>query len=196
MNLPQAKTENIVIQKLDKETLIYDLIHNRAFCLNETAANVFNACDGMKTFDDLKRQYDYSDELIDFSLNELSKKNLLKDVYESQFGNFSRREIIKRIGLGTVAALPVIASLIAPSAINAASTCPPGSPNSSGVATGQPVGSPVTIFNFTCATFPDSEEDVNCDIGFGSRCCSGNASSAGNCTQSGNDINFSCVCSA
>lgn len=74
MNLPQAKTENIVIQKLDKETLIYDLIHNRAFCLNETAANVFNACDGMKTFDDLKRQYDYSDELIDFSLNELSKK--------------------------------------------------------------------------------------------------------------------------
>lgn len=196
MNLPQAKTKNIVVQNLDKEILIYDLIHNRAFCLNETAANIFNACDGRKTFEDLKRTHSYSDELIDFSLGELSKKNLLEDDYESRFGNFSRREIVKRIGLGTVAALPVIASLVAPSAANAGSTCPPGSPNANGVATGQPVGSPVIIFNFTCASFPDSEEDVNCDIAFGARCCSTNARSAGNCTQSGNDITFTCVCSA
>ena len=54
--LPKAKLDNVVVQSLNDETLIYNLTTNQAFCLNETAAKVFNACDGKTTFDELKEQ--------------------------------------------------------------------------------------------------------------------------------------------
>ena len=51
-----AKKDNIVVQKLDDETLVYDRKENKAFCLNETSALVW--------------------ELIRFS-NSLSKSNCI-----------------------------------------------------------------------------------------------------------------------
>lgn len=53
MQFPKARNKNIVVQLLNKETLIYDLIDNKAFCLNETSSIVFNACDGKTSFDEL-----------------------------------------------------------------------------------------------------------------------------------------------
>lgn len=119
--LPVARSENIVVQTLETELLIYDLMTNKAFCLNETAKVVFEACDGQTSLAELKRRAGLPDEVIYFALDELRRENLLAENYQSKFAGVSRRDVIKRIGLATMIALPVVASLVAPTAAHAAS---------------------------------------------------------------------------
>lgn len=133
--LPKAKSDNIVVQNLKDETLVYDLTTNKAFCLNATSAKVFNHCDGIQTFGDLKAEHQLTDEIIYLTLDELQKNNLLAEEYVSPFVGMNRREVIKKVGLASMIALPVISSLIAPPATAAASQTapPPTSPPSSPV---------------------------------------------------------------
>ena len=119
--LPKARTENLVEQNLGRETLIYDLMLHKAFNLNETSSVVYKACDGQTTFEDLKKQHKFSDDFIYLALDELRRNKLLNGAYNSPFAKTSRREIIKRIGLTSIAALPLIVGLTAPQAVHAQS---------------------------------------------------------------------------
>ncbi|HJZ82776.1 MAG TPA: PqqD family peptide modification chaperone [Pyrinomonadaceae bacterium] len=47
--LPRARSENLVIRELDDETLVYDMERDEAHCLNQTAALVWQRCDGRTT---------------------------------------------------------------------------------------------------------------------------------------------------
>ena len=122
MKLPSARNKDIVIQELGHELLIYDLLIHRAYQLNKTAMIVFNHCDGQTSFDQLNQQYKFTDELIHLTLDELARENLLAGDYQPRFAGVSRREALKRVGLASMIALPVIAGLTAPTAISAAST--------------------------------------------------------------------------
>lgn len=119
--LPHGISSDIVVQALDDELLVYFLKTNRAICLNKTAAIVFNACNGIKTLDDLRREHKFTDDLIYLTLDELQKNNLLENYQSTYFANLSRREAVKRVGLATMIALPVVAQLVAPRASEAAS---------------------------------------------------------------------------
>lgn len=122
MLLPKARTSEIIEQAADKELLIYDLQINKAYALNETSKTVFKACDGKTSFAELKRRTKYTDDLIHFALGELDSNNLLDENYRNvHFGGLSRREVIKRVGLATMTALPIIVALAAPAAATAAS---------------------------------------------------------------------------
>jgi hypothetical protein len=44
--LPEARRDNLIVQELEQETLVYDLECHRAHCLNATAALVWRHCDG------------------------------------------------------------------------------------------------------------------------------------------------------
>lgn len=121
MNLPKARSRNIVVQTLGRETLIYDLDVNRAFNLNETLSVVFRHCDGKTSVADLQRRYKYTDDLIHFALGELKAHDLLEDYNGNHFVGLSRREAIRKVGLGTMFAVPVIAGLVAPHAVTASS---------------------------------------------------------------------------
>lgn len=123
MKLPKARNENIIMQNLETEVLIYDTIIDKAYCLNETSANIFNHCDGATSFDEFKRRYKYTDELIFLALDELKEKNLLDSSaeYQTPFSGISRREVIRKVGFATMIALPLITSIVAPTAIRAAS---------------------------------------------------------------------------
>lgn len=123
MRLPKVRLTNIVEQNLDREILIYDLSDHKAFCLNETSAAVYKACGDGLTFEDLKRNHEFTDDLIHLALGELTRRDLLED-YETgrYFKGLSRREAIRKVGLATVIALPVIKELMAPTAANAASS--------------------------------------------------------------------------
>ena len=122
--LPQTKTENIVVQDVGDEILIYNLILNKAFCLgDETSALVYNACDGKTEFEDFKRQHNFPDDLIFFALDELQKQNLIENNYVSPLKRMKRREVIKKLGLATMVVLPIIAAITAPAAVQAASIC-------------------------------------------------------------------------
>ncbi len=52
-NKPLSRKSNIVVQHLKDETLIYDLDRNKAFCLNETVAIVWELCDGDHTVSEM-----------------------------------------------------------------------------------------------------------------------------------------------
>lgn len=126
--LPIARTANIAVQNLKTEILIYDLSTDKAFCLNETAAKVFNACDGRTTFAELQNDHQLTDEIIYLALDNLKKENLIETDYLSPFAGMTRREVIRRVGLASVIALPIVSGIIAPQASHAASvSCQPTS---------------------------------------------------------------------
>lgn len=127
--LPKARMENIVVQELDNELLIYNLISNKALCLNETSKLVWQACDGKTSATEIseiigqKLNSPINEDLIWLALDILKKENLIEngEQFSNYFAGMSRREVIRKVGLGTMIALPVIASVIAPSSVFAAS---------------------------------------------------------------------------
>lgn len=130
--LPIAKNTNIVEQESGKEVLLYDLKTHRFFNLNETSAIIYRACDGLTTFADLKSKHKFTDDLIYLALDELKRNDLLDDYQSEHFGNMSRRAVIKKVGLTSMIALPMITGMVAPLPVNAASggctsnaECPP-----------------------------------------------------------------------
>lgn len=129
MNMPLSRKANIVIQEFENEVLIYDLKINKAFCLNETSHLVWQLCNGINSIADINRKLrkklniNYSEELIWLALDQLKKNNLLENSSEIEinFGGLSRREAIRKVGLSSVIALPIIAAIVAPTAIHAQS---------------------------------------------------------------------------
>ncbi|MBX7173254.1 MAG: PqqD family protein [Pyrinomonadaceae bacterium] len=122
--LPTARQNNLVIQNMDTELLVYDLEINKAFSLNQTSALVYNACNGETTFDELKVKHNFTDDLIYLTLDELKKESLIADNnYQSPFVGMSRRQAAKNVGLATMLALPLIYTIIAPTAALALSGC-------------------------------------------------------------------------
>ena len=120
-NLPKARTENLVEQEIGKEVMLYDLLLDKAFNLNETLTIIYKACNGVTAFEDLKKRHKFTDDFIFLALDELKRENLLIGNYQSPFAATNRRQVIKKVGLATMFALPIITGLIAPTALHAAS---------------------------------------------------------------------------
>lgn len=193
MNLPKARTADIVEQDAGAELLIYNTQTNKTYLLNETSKNVFSACAKGLALSELKRRFHYSDDLIHFALAELRANGLIESETSNHFQGLTRREVIKRVGLGSLAALPAIAALTAPTAANAASVCP--DPSGSNIPSGCPVGSSLSASGADCSAATNVNRDNDCDIAYDFRCEFGRAAYAANtCTVVGNDTQFSCVC--
>lgn len=131
--LPIARKEGLVIQEMPEEILVYDLETNKAHCLNQTAAFVWEACDGINSATDIARLFGefsgntVSEDLVWLAIDQLNEKNLLEKEMTVNFQGQTRREIIKKIGLATIIALPIVSSLVAPMAASAGSACIPNS---------------------------------------------------------------------
>ena len=127
---PKARSENLLVQDSTNELLVYDLITNKAFCLNETSALVWQNCDGKNTVTEIAKTIEHKlghaiePALIWLALDELQKENLLVGRVDAadKFDGLSRREVIRKVGLTSMIALPVISSLVAPQAFHA-QTC-------------------------------------------------------------------------
>lgn len=127
--LPRARSYGIVVQEMPDEVLVYDLDTNKAHCLNSSSAIVWRACDGATTIakvvEDIEKATGgkVSDEFVWLAIDQLNSKGLLESKIEPKFEGRSRREALKRIGMASVVALPVIASLVAPPNALAATSC-------------------------------------------------------------------------
>ncbi len=117
-----ARKEGLVVQELSDEVLVYDLNTNKAHCLNQTAASVWKACDGknsiVEVIEIMEKQtgQKISEDLIWLAIDQLNEKNLLEEEVSRKFAGQNRREVLKKIGLASVIALPIIASITAPTA--------------------------------------------------------------------------------
>lgn len=126
---PLARTTGLVIQEVPEEVLVYDTDTNRAHCLNKTAAMVWRSCDGTRSVRQIADRVSelagakVSDDLVWLAIDQLDSSELLEKGVDIDAKNISRREVIKRIGLTSMVALPVIASLVAPPTAMAAASC-------------------------------------------------------------------------
>ena len=126
---PKARLNGLVVQEMPDEVLVYDLDMNRAHCLNSSAAAIWRACDGAHSVADIVREFEssgkgsVSEDFVWFALDQLQENDLLETKLTTRFTGQSRRQAIKTIGLASVIAVPVIASLIAPRNALAAGSC-------------------------------------------------------------------------
>lgn len=125
---PLARREGLIVQELPDEVLVYDASNDKAHCLNETAALVWKHCDGNTNIADIAKlvgkelNASVKDEFIWLALDQLEKESLLEKETEFSLKSIgvSRREVIKRIGLASVIALPIVTSLLNPMSAKAA----------------------------------------------------------------------------
>jgi hypothetical protein len=128
-NKPLSRQVDILVQDLENELLVYDLRINKAYCLNQTSALVFEFSDGAKTVSEISKLMSkklgilVSEDFVWLALQNLEKENLLENREEltDYLAGLSRREIVKKVGLASMVALPIIASVVAPSAAEAQS---------------------------------------------------------------------------
>ena len=131
--MPQARRSGLIIQEVDSEVLIYDQETDKAHCLNETAAKVWNYCDGETTLADactaLSRQLEtpVDEKLVWYAVDQFAKDNLLeKEMKVPAFiiPGMNRRQMVRTLGLAAVVAVPLVTSIVAPTPAQAA-TCTP-----------------------------------------------------------------------
>jgi hypothetical protein len=137
-NLPVSRKENIVVQEVGDELMIYDLDKNKAFCLNQTSAAIWHLCDGKKSLLEISEEFgkkskaSADENLVWLALDQLKREGLVSGAkIESKFNGMTRREVIGKVGLSSMVALPLVSSLIAPSSVQAqsgaaATTCGTG----------------------------------------------------------------------
>lgn len=110
--LPRAKSENIIKVNSQGEVLLFDSETRRSFSLNKPAAIIFSHCNGTTLFSYLSRRYQFSEEIIYFTLDELRKEDLLADdSYISLFAEMERSEVLRRIKTNSAINIPKITAL-------------------------------------------------------------------------------------
>lgn len=129
---PKARTKNLIISELDDEMLVYDLKADKCHCLNKTAYLVWQNCNGKNHLQDIAAQFgvnlqqEFSEKLTVLTLAKLEEANLLEANagFQRIVAGISRREMMRSLALSVTVALPIVASVIAPTSVSAQS-CPP-----------------------------------------------------------------------
>jgi hypothetical protein len=126
--LPLARKEGLLIERLSDEVLVYDLDRKKAHCLNQAAGLIWDCCDGQTSVEEMARiladklNAPVDEELVLFGLRQIGKNRLLEGRAMRPAGrvSLSRRELIRRIGLAV--SVPLVISVLAPKA-SAALSC-------------------------------------------------------------------------
>jgi hypothetical protein len=156
---PIARKNDLVVQETSDEVLVYDLKTSKAHCLNGSAALVWKSCNGNNSVADIVREFEsngmgaVSEDFVWLAIDQLNENNLLENKASARFNGHSRRQALKTIGLASVVALPVIASLIAPPTALGAISCACQTPVNCQTLTGCP-SQAVCNTNFVCAPQP------------------------------------------
>ena len=129
--MPRARQDELVVEELPDETLVYDLKRHKANCLNRTAALVWQHCDGQTTVPELAALLEEqfatpTDEAVVWmALDRLGRAHLLREqvTLPAERARYSRREVLRtlRRAAGISLLLPVVESIVAPRAAAQAS---------------------------------------------------------------------------
>ncbi len=128
--LPKARKSQLVTREVAGDLLVYDRNSDQAHCLNPTAAMIWAHCDGTTTVAEMaqlladKMNAPVADEVVWFALEQLRKSRLLQEpfVRPARMERMSRRVLVKRLGIAAAVTMPLVSSIVAPTAV-AAATC-------------------------------------------------------------------------
>lgn len=127
---PLGRRDELIVEDLDGETVVYDLRTHRASCLNAVAALVWKRCDGTRTVAELANELAVNtglpadSELVLLCLTRLRAAGLLERTID--FVPVTRRQIIQRLSLRAtlITLLPVITTVQAQAQVNLSSCVP------------------------------------------------------------------------
>ena len=129
--MPRARQDELVVEELQDETLVYDLKRHKALCLNRTAALVWRRCDGRSSVAEVAVLLEAqlatpTDEaMVWMALDRLGRAHLLSKpvTLPADRAQYSRREALRTLRrvAGISLLLPVIESIVAPRAAAQAS---------------------------------------------------------------------------
>jgi hypothetical protein len=112
--------DQLIVEELGAELMIYDQKRNQAFCLNQKAALVFQYCDGKTTLAGLSARLTQTlgepvdEKVVQFALEGLSQDGLLEplDFPPIVTAGMTRREVVQKIGVRAAVALPLVTTLL------------------------------------------------------------------------------------
>lgn len=133
-NTPTARTAGLIIKPFSDETLVYDTERAQAHCLNQTAALVWQYCDGQSSVSQIARRVQaelhslVDEQIVWYTLQQLERYHLLQAPVRlpDELARMSRREFLRKLKVGAGIAVPVIISVSVPTAAQAASCLPSG----------------------------------------------------------------------
>jgi hypothetical protein len=123
---PVARRDGLLTRDLKDELLVYARDEHRAHCLNRTAATVFRNAAGTRSVAELARLLApradpaAGEAVVGETLDRLAEAGLLEG---GPAAGWSRREVVRRVGLGAAILVPAIVSIVAPAPAEAAATC-------------------------------------------------------------------------
>src|SRR5262249_12699877 len=123
----RARSRDLVVKTVAGEVLVYDLARHRAHRLNATAAAVWRACDGTRTSVEIATWATTGSGLtvdraaVDYALSHLDRAHLLvaPGLAVDAHPPITRRDLMRRGA--TLATIPLVASVLVPTAALAAS---------------------------------------------------------------------------
>jgi hypothetical protein len=132
--MPRARKEGVLVQEMLHEVLLYDTKRHKAHCLNPTAALVWKHCDGRTSVEEIARRLETSlgtivdEDVVWCALTQLEKDHLLEEnvAWPVDMNRISRRELVRRLGIGAAIAIPLVTSIVAPTVAYAGSQPNPG----------------------------------------------------------------------
>lgn len=116
---PRARHEDLLIEDILDEVLVYDLRSQQAHCLNPAAAAIWRACDGCRSIEMLAGAAGEAlgapcdDDVVRLALEQLRERNLLEAGGPLAWRPLSRRELLGGVAVSAIV-LPLITSLNAP----------------------------------------------------------------------------------
>jgi len=128
--LPRARKRELIVREMPDEVLVYDMDRQKAHCLNHTSAFIWKHCDGKRTVKEMALLFErefaapVDEDVVWLALSQLRRLHLLEEGGAIGTMKVSRRDLVQKY-LPAALALPVILSIAAPTAAQAASGCVP-----------------------------------------------------------------------
>ena len=120
---PKARQNDLLVEQVGDETVVYDGQRQEAHSLNRAATIVWQNSDGTRTIPQLASilgtamGIDANESAVEYALDRLASAHLLEN------SSVSRRDLVRRMTFAGAAAvaLPVVLSIVAPTDAMAAS---------------------------------------------------------------------------
>ena len=120
MSHANARREDLIIQQVEADTVVYDQLRDRAHSLGPVAGFVFRHADGSRSVDELAQRLqselglEADQKVVEAALWELERADLLQPDADAASTNLiSRREAVRRFGTATLA-IAAVTSIAAP----------------------------------------------------------------------------------
>jgi Coenzyme PQQ synthesis protein D (PqqD) len=132
--LPTARESGLAIEHVDDGLLVYDLDRNKGYCLNHTAALVWNHCNGRTSAAQIAKRLKkktgarVDEKVVWYALDQLGRDGLLEQrlPLPASLAGMTRRQHLRALGKVAAIAVPVVTAVMAPTASAAGSGVAPG----------------------------------------------------------------------